>query len=251
MIRKANSLISRVVLVLVNTRNPLNIGAVARAMSNFGVSDLRVVRPYAASFREAQSAVGATALLRTAKEYEDVATALRDCSLVVGTTAAHNRELRHPLRRLDQGARIILKRLRSGRVALVFGSEKRGLSNQDLSHCHWLLRIPTREEHGSMNLGQAAAVCLYELARGFAGDAAAHGKAAQNQSGAASQEVSERITSLFVRLLSSSGYLKVEPSALAEAKIRRMVLRLGLSAADAELWMGMLRQIQWKLCQEK
>src|SRR5271166_982287 len=151
-------------VVLVATRNPLNLGAAARAMSNFGFAHLRVVNPYELAFREARSAVGASALLTDAQEYKSVADAVADCTLVVGTTAVRHRELQHPLRRLEYGTRLIRKQLASrGRVALLFGSEKVGLSNHDLSHCHWLVRIPTREEHISMNLGQAVAVCLYEL----------------------------------------------------------------------------------------
>jgi len=134
-------------------------------MSNFGFSYLRVVNPYDVAFREARSAVGAPELLAKAKEYKSVAEAVADCTMVVGTTAMRHRESQQPLHRLEVGARLIRKRLESGRVALVFGSEKVGLSNRDLSHCHWLLRIPTREEHSSMNLGQAAAICLYELSR--------------------------------------------------------------------------------------
>src|SRR5215510_10984815 len=80
-------------VVLVSPRNPLNIGAAARAMSNLGFTSLRVVNPYEASFREARSAVGAASLLKNAEEYKAVADAVADCSLVVGTTAAHNREL--------------------------------------------------------------------------------------------------------------------------------------------------------------
>src|SRR5271166_4223400 len=152
-------------VVLVAARNPLNIGAAARAMSNFGFLHLRVVNPYEAAFREARSAVGAAALLASAAEYKTVADAVADCTLVVGTTAVRHRELQHPLRRLEYGARLIRKQLGSGRVALLFGSEKVGLASQDLSHCHWLMRIPTRDEHISMNLGQAVAVCLYELLR--------------------------------------------------------------------------------------
>ena len=94
-----------------------------------------------------------------------MADAVADCTLVVGTTAVRHRELQHPLKRLEVGARVIRKQLGSGRVALLFGTEKFGLSTTDLSHCHWLMRIPTREEHISMNLGQAVAVCLYELSR--------------------------------------------------------------------------------------
>src|SRR5271157_4132394 len=122
-------------VVLVATRNPLNFGAAARAMSNFGFSHLRVVNPYEQAFREARSAVGAAALLASAQEYKSVADAVADCTLVVGTTAVRHRELQHPLRRLDSGARLIRKQLArrgGGRVALLFGSEKVGLSNQDL-----------------------------------------------------------------------------------------------------------------------
>src|SRR6202161_3473153 len=152
-------------VVVGSVRNPLNIGAAARAMSNFGFRHLRVVNPYEAAFREARSAVGASELLANAEEFKTVAEAVADCTLVVGTTAVRHRELQHPLRRLEYGARLIRKQLPSGQIALLFGSEKFGLSNAALSHCHWLIRIPTCEENISMNLGQAVAVCLYELVR--------------------------------------------------------------------------------------
>src|SRR5690348_5129969 len=154
----------RLRVVLVATRNPLNIGAAARAMSNFGFLHLRVVNPFELAFREARSAVGAASLLAQAEEFKSLNEAVADCSLVVGTTALSRRDPRHKVRDLRPGALLIRRHLRADRVALLFGSEKRGLSNADLSHCHWLLRIPTREEQRSMNLGQAVAVCLYELA---------------------------------------------------------------------------------------
>src|SRR5579864_818107 len=164
-------------VVLVGTRNPLNVGAVARAMSNFGAMELRAVRPYEKAWREAKSAVGAGELLAKAKEFANLAEAVADCSLVVGTTAVGNREMKHPLRGLEEGARLIGKRMSTGRVAVVFGSEKWGLSNEDLSYCHWLMRIPTRMEHRSMNLGQAAAVVMYELgSRGGKGSKGGKGK---------------------------------------------------------------------------
>jgi TrmH family RNA methyltransferase len=243
-----SSELDRLCVVLVATRNPLNIGAAARAMSNLGFSRLRMVNPYAASFREARSAVGAAPLLAQAEEYASLADAVADCSLVVGATAGRNRELHQPLKLLPQAAPAIRKRLRSDRVALLFGSEKRGLSNADLSHCHWLLRIPTREEHVSMNLGQAVAVCLYELAR----EAARAGKPATPRRGlekdtAARAGELERITSMLLQVLRTSGYLGEPPAAAREEKLRRMVRRLDLSSADAEVWLGMLRQILWKL----
>src|SRR5271156_4540509 len=156
---------NRLRVVLVDARNPLNIGAAARAMANFGFERLRVVNPYDVAFREARSAVGAAPLLRAAEEFSTVADAVADCTLVVGTTSVGNRELQHPIRRLEYGSKLIQRRLASASVALLFGSEKFGLSNEDLSHCHWLMRIPTTDPGLSMNLGQAVALCLYELAR--------------------------------------------------------------------------------------
>src|SRR6266403_5474776 len=236
-------------LILVAPRNPLNIGAAARAMSNFGFFHLRVVNPYELAFREARSAVGAEPLLTRAEEFKAVAEAIEHCTLVVGTTSVGHRQLQHSVRRLDQAARLLRKHLAGGRVALLFGSEKRGLSNEDLSHCHWLLRIPTREEHRSMNLGQAVAVCLYELTRN------PRAVPKQDKPIAATAADLERLTALLLDALRSSGYLKATPSssqkrrtaAPTEEKIRRLVRRLHLSATDADLTLGILRQIFWKL----
>lgn len=230
-------------IILVGTRNPLNIGAAARALSNFGARRLRLVRPYELAFREARSAVGAADLLAKAEVFGSVAEAVADCSLVVGTTAAGRRELRHRLRPLPQGGAIIRKRMSVGPVALLFGSEKVGLSNADLSHCDWLMRIPTRAAHGSMNLGQAVAVCLYELVR--AAKVAPNNKAKSVPTSAAL----ERVTQLLFGVLGASGYVKPRLAAATEENLRRMVRRLQLDATDAEVWQGMLRQIAWKLGQ--
>jgi tRNA/rRNA methyltransferase len=229
-------------VVLVAPRNPLNIGAAARAISNFGFSDLRLVNPYQVAFREARSAVKSQHVLRDVREYTELAEAVADCALVVGTTSRGPRVLEHPLRRLELGGKLIAKRLATAPVALLFGSEKFGLSNDDLSHCHWLMRIPTREEHGSMNLGQAVAVCLYEIAR--------QPSAARVAAGLENPADAERLERLTVRLeevLALSGYVHGEGGGSSRLKIRRLIRRMKLGAHDAEVWLGMLRQIRWKL----
>ena len=243
----------RLRVVLVATRNPLNIGASARAMSNFGFLNLCVVNPYDPAFREARSAVGASALLAGAQEFKTVAEAVADCTLVVGTTAVGRRELRHPVKRLEAGARLIRKRLASSNVALLFGSEKFGLSNEDLSHCDWLMRIPTREEHRSVNLGQAVAICLYELARSSQAarppekrKPAPAGKPTTPGKPATAGDL-ERITTMLLDALRASGSLKTRSEAVTGEKLRRLLRRHNLSATDAEFWLGMLRQIVWKL----
>jgi tRNA/rRNA methyltransferase len=232
----------RLHVVLVSPRNPLNIGAAARAMSNFGFACLRLVNPYEVAFREARSAVGAGAVLEAAREYPSLAEAVADCTLVVGTTAIGHRELKHPLRRLEYGARLIRRRLASGPVALLFGSEKFGLSNEDLSHCHWLIRISTRQQHGAMNLGQAVAVCLYELSRNPESEAAPPETVRPAKAGDV-----ERITSQLLEILRLSGYIEERTAPSTEEKIRRLVRRMDLSVRDAQVWLGILRQILWKL----
>jgi tRNA/rRNA methyltransferase len=235
--------LGRLRVVLVNPRNPLNIGAAARAMSNFGFSQLRLVNPYYVAFRQATSAVGAADLMANAVEYKTVAEVVSDCALVVGTTAVGKRHLLQPLRRLEQGARLIHKQLHTGNVALLFGSEKRGLANEDFSHCHWLMRIPTGEKNISMNLGQAVAVCLYELAR----DAKAKAGKKTDYDLPATVGEQEKITGLLLESLQGSGYIKPGSAANTEEKVRRLIRRLNIPAPDAVVWLGILRQILWKV----
>ena len=155
----------RIDVVLVSPRNPLNIGAVARAMANFGFTHLSVVDPYEPHWREARSAVGAPDLLKNARETAGLADAVRDCSLVLGTGTVTRRRPEQPVVRLDELAPLVAQELyRGGRIAMIFGPEKHGLTREDLSYCQVLVEIPTDPRQPSMNLGQAAAVCLYELA---------------------------------------------------------------------------------------
>jgi tRNA/rRNA methyltransferase len=237
----ARAQFDRLRVVLVKTRNPLNLGAVARAMSNFGFLRLRVVNPFEPSFREARSAVGASDLLASAEEFNSLAEAVADCTLVVGTTAGGRRNLQLPLRPLTEGARLIRKRLGAGPVALLFGSERTGLSNEDFCHCHWLMRIPARQEHRSLNLAQAVAICLYELVR--------DSKAAlprEKEKLAAAADL-ERVCEVTFDVLRLSGYMKLRYEAPTKEKVRRMIRRHHLSPGDAEAWLGMLRQILWKM----
>lgn len=228
-------------IVLVSTRNPLNIGAAARALSNFNCPNLRLVTPFEPSFREARSAVGAGAVLRKAEVHPTVASAVADCSLVVGTTSIGNRELQHPIFPLDKASGLLRRRLRKGKVAVLFGSEKWGLSNDALSHCHWLVTIPTRKEHRSMNLGQAVAVCLYEFSRGL------QPAVPRAPAPSANMETVDRITAALLEALHQSGYIAPRGESRAEEKLRRMVRRLELRASDAGVLLGMLHKIVWKL----
>jgi len=228
--------------VLVRPRNPLNIGAAARAMSNFGFFDLRLVQPYDVAWKEARSAVGASAILDQAQVFPSAAAAIADCSLVVGTASLTHRDARQTVRRLESGARAILRHLPAGPAAILFGSEKHGLSNDDLSLCHFLMHIPTRDEHQSMNLGQAVAVILYELRR----NPRAGSRQPRPRKTATATQL-QRLEEILMTVLTDSGYLQPKTMASSAAKIRRLLRRMDLPEADAEVWLGMLRQVRWKI----
>ena len=238
----------RVAVVLVRARNPNNIGAVARAMHDFGFGQLAVVSEYLVPLKTARAAVDAGAVIARAATCGSVAEAVRACTLVLGTTAVGERALEHPLLTLKDAAKRVQGHVAEDaehRVALLFGSEKTGLSNEEMSHCHALLTIPMEQyagvRHPSMNLGQAAAVCLYELVRERALERRVEAPAA-----AASGDV-ERLRGLFAELLEASGYTRRHPANSDEAQVRRLLLRAVPTAADAPVWTGVLRQVLWAL----
>jgi tRNA/rRNA methyltransferase len=215
-------------------------------MSNFGARRLRVVNPYRLAFREARSAVGGSSVLKQAEEFDSAAAAVADCALVVGTTAVRDRKLEHPPKMLgDKSAGLIQSSLERNRVALLFGSEKIGLTNEDFSYCHWLMTIPTHSQNISMNLGQAVAVCLYELARN------ARSESPHEQREVPTADKLEQITTGLLDALHISGYVKPGTDKMFEKKARQLILRMKLEAYDAKLLLGMVRQIVWKLRQSR
>jgi tRNA/rRNA methyltransferase len=239
----------RIMVVLVRARNSNNIGAVARAMHDFGFRHLRIVTEYAPPLETARSAVDASKVLAGARTFASVAEAVADCTMVVGTTAVGSRALEHRLELLAQASGKILTEATqpASRVAILFGSEKTGLSNEELSHCHWVLTIPMYQHeemrHPSMNLGQAVAVCLYELVRN-----------PEQTSNVGLRETArgenvERFLVLFREVLDETGYVQRYPANARETPLRRLVLRMGLTAEDMPVWMGVMRQVLWKIRQ--
>ncbi len=234
-------------VVLVSPRNPLNIGAVARAMANFGFSRLTVVAPYEAHWREAKSAVGAPHLLQNARECSTLAEAVADCTLVAGTGSLTYRKPEQAAVQLPELPPLLCRELaRGGRVAIVFGPEKHGLTREDLSYCHLLVEIPTDARQPSMNLGQAAAVCLYEVAvRGLGSDPdTAPAKLAKSPAPSGRLEL---LAGVIGQVMEAAEY---SPSGMGEANrhdLRLLLRRLGLSEADSRRALGLFRRIGWRL----
>lgn len=233
-------------VVLVRPRNPLNIGAAARAMANFGLRELIVVAPHPPVWRETRSAVGAEEIVRLATAVDDLREAIADCTWVVGTTSGSRRNLDRDLIPLSEPVEWFPKRVRQRRVALLFGSEKTGLSNEEMSFCHTLVRIPTTERCSSMNLGQAVAVCCYEFAR--AGKISTRPPAAKvHHSAPANFQSIDHVFDRAARVLDAVGYLQPKSRAATLIKLRRVLMDRELTNNDVKIIGGILAQIEWKL----
>jgi tRNA/rRNA methyltransferase len=237
-------------VVLVSPRNPLNIGAAARAMANFGFSRLAVVAPFADHWREARSAVGAPDLLLAATEFATLAEAVAGCTLVVGTGTLVWRKPEQPVVPLPNLTPLVQRDLANGgRVALVFGPEKHGLTREDLSWCHLLVEIPTDARQPSMNLGQAVAVCLYELAvrPTTAGAATQATNAVEDQTHAPTSGDLDLLASLVEEVMLAADY---SPPAMRQANrydMRLLLRRLALARPDTRRILGLFRRILWRL----
>lgn len=243
----------RLTVVLVSPRNPLNIGAAARAMTNFGFARLSVVAPFAPHWREARSAVGAPQLLLRAAECATLAEAVADCSLVAGTATLARRKPEQPAVALPALAPILQNEIaRGGRAALVFGPEKRGLTRDDLSHCHLLVEIPTGPEQPSMNLGQAVAVCLYELGAtavdsGRSTTDAPAPRAPITGEGAVSSATLGLLAEAISQAMEAAEYSPSEMRAANRRDVRLLLRRLALSEPDARRVLGLFRRMVWRM----
>ena len=241
---------ARIDVVLVSPRNPLNIGATARAMVNFGFAQLSVVAPFEAHWREAKSAVGAPELLASAREFPSLAEAVAECTYVMGTGTLTHRKAQQPVILLPDLAPTLDSALDSGgRVALVFGPEKHGLTRDDLAFCHSLVTIPTEPTQPSMNLGQAVAVCLYELTRAHAErlDERSDRTKLANTPESPTSGALDRMADLIEQTMERSGYSPRIMEAANRHDLRLLLRRLQWSEADARRALGLFRRVLWRI----
>jgi len=261
----------RLDVILVSPRNPLNIGAAARAMANFGIRHLSIVAPFAHNWMEAKSAVGAPDLLREARVYDTLAEAVAHCTLVIGTGSLDRRKPEQAILNLPDAAIQIRTALgisdedaspspfrpdQATHVGLLFGSEKHGLTAEDLSWCHAIAVIETSEQQPSMNLGQSVAVCLYEISRipvretpGQASKTAGHALIPTLAPAAPSpnSEQLDRLAGLIEETMEAVNYAtRGMRSANGEA-LRVLLRRLMPNDSDLRRMMGLFRRILWQL----
>lgn len=254
-------------------------------MANFGFERLSIVAPFATNWMEAKSAVGAPDLLRHARVFETLAEAVKDCTLVLGTGSLDRRRPVQALLNLPEAAKIVRQTLTASdedpdpsaanlsakaeaRVALLFGSEKHGLTSDDLTWCHGVVTIETSEAQPSMNLGQSVAVVLYEISRPpeSPGQSLSHKTQTEtpltaagsnwSQTGSSQPDSSQptsaqldRLAELVEETMEAVNYqTRGLRSANGEA-LRILLRRLMPREADLRRMMGLFRRILWQLRQ--
>ena len=226
-------------IVLVRPRGSGNIGSIARAMKNMGEQELAIVgTARTRSFWARAMAVHGRDILSEAKCYDTIREAVADCALVVGTTCRGGLYRKHSQTPREVAPRIAAA-ARAGKVALIFGPEDHGLSNKDLEACQLLVTIPAHAEYQSLNVAQAAVVCLYEI---FI--ASLEAPTVEKIQRARAEDI-ERLYDIMRDALLKIGFLDSENPEHMLLAFRRILGRAGLEDADVRIFTGLFRQIEW------
>jgi tRNA/rRNA methyltransferase len=224
--------------VLVRPSNALNIGAAARAMANFGLTDLAVVQPEDGRWRDAQSAIYGTDILARAP-MQRLEQAVADCGLIIGTASAHNRAARRTMVTLPALRGWLKRRLpKGGKAAILFGSERNGLENEELDHCHAILRIPTVPDAPSINLGQAVALIAYELSK-----PGLERSVTELDEDLVEGKQLEGVVETAMFAMARTGVNAHMSESVRRSRIRRGLLKWRMSRADANWLRGILERL--------
>jgi len=235
--------LSKISVVLVEPTEPGNIGSVARAMDNMGIQDLRLVNPCEYFHPEARMfAMNARYLLQQARTYNSLEEAIEDCHLIIGTSARqreHIKTLTSVYKLAD-----LFKNFESGlNIAFVFGPEKTGLNNKDMSCCNEWISIPTFGKSSSLNLSQAVMVVLYELSRLIHGEDALPIR----EIVPASSDKIEGMKSHFFRILEKIGYLRHTSTEVLWVSFSDLIGRAKPDERDVQMIRGFFNKIEVSL----
>jgi tRNA/rRNA methyltransferase len=227
-------------IVLVEPQSPGNIGMVCRAMKNMGLTRLRLVKGCDRFHPEAlKFAVAAKDLLEQAEIFPDLAAALADSTLTVGTTRRHGKYRQEILSPPEVAEHLRDQAGPGCKAAIVFGREDSGLTTDELSLCRWHATIPSAEAYGSLNLAQSVLVFCYEL-----------GKAGESPGGGRELPIatSGELETLFGQMdacLRKIGFLNEQNPEHIMRSLRRIFFRADLDSREVAIFRGMMTQIDW------
>jgi TrmH family RNA methyltransferase len=236
--------LSRVRVVLVGTTHPGNIGAAARALKTMGLRELLLVSPLSFPHADATArASGADDVLARVQVVDTLSEAVAPCTWVVGTSA-RARHIRWPEVDARQFAAQALDRAASGNVAVVFGRESSGLSNDELDRCHALLRLPAAADFSSLNLAAAVQVVAYELRMAATAGAV---QPQQDGTGGITQQEMDRFYVHLEQALTDIGYFDPEAPRLLRRRLRRMFNRMAPDRPELNILRGILTAAQQRV----
>lgn len=244
------NILNQIQIVLVETSHSGNIGSAARAMKTMGLHYLRLVSPKQGIDEQAVAlSAGAKEVLDNAQIYPDFDQAIADCQLVIGTSA-RLRHLQSSLIEPRECGTLATERATQGKVAIVFGRERVGLTNEELLKCHYHLNVPTNPDYGSLNLAMAVQLVSYEIRMAWLEQQ----KMVQNAEPQKNQKIlplamadyptSEALEHFFnhtERLYKQLGFIRNEAVML---KLRRLYQRTQLETAELNLLRGMLTAVE-------
>ncbi|MFE0501864.1 RNA methyltransferase [Lysobacter soli] len=238
----------RLRIVLVGTQHPGNMGSAARAMKTMGLSRLVLVAPEKRPNEESYAlAAGADDVLGDAVICETLAEAVADCRLVLGCTARSRRVQLEELMPRDAAGRAVAQAAGGAEVALVFGRERTGLTNEELQLCHAAVHIPANPDYSSLNLAAAVQVLSYELRLALLEGASAEGESAGTEDPRdlpASHAEMEGFFAQLAETLDAIDFHKGRAPESAMRKLRRLYLRAGLDAREVRILRGILADAQ-------
>jgi tRNA/rRNA methyltransferase len=234
-----NAVLENVSVLLVNPLQLGNVGSVARAMMNMGLSHLKLVGNMDLSALECRKmAMHATDILDQARIFDDFESAVAEEQILVGTTSVRGRKKRTPVQTVRSMAEIIREYAVSQRICLVFGPERKGLSEAQLACCQYLVTIPASPEFPTLNLAQSVMVLAYEIYT-------AEGQTSQVLTDLASQGEKDAMFRHIQDTLTEIGFLSQGTPEHIMRAIRRILGRSDLSSRDVQIVRGIMSQVNW------
>jgi tRNA (cytidine32/uridine32-2'-O)-methyltransferase len=241
------SLLKKIRIVLVNTSHPGNIGAAARAMKNMGLSSLYLVEPKEHPTLEAyRRSVGAIDVLDNAVVVDDLHQAISGCVWVAGTSA-RLRTIEWPIFEPRQCVQQCVEYLDQGEVAIVFGRENSGLTNDEMEKCNALLHIPTNPEYSSLNLAAAVQVVCYEFRLALINEKSAKSKSNKHREDALAN--SDQLDGLYKHLheaLDSLGFFGTNNPNVVMRRLKGLFNRADTTQREVGIVRGICSAIQGK-----
>jgi len=239
-----NTSLNNIRIVLIQTSHPGNIGSAARAMKTMGLSEFYLVRPK--SFPDEQAVAmssNATDILDKAVVVESVEEALIDCRLVVGTSARYERTLQWDILEPKECSEKLVAQAQSGKVAILFGRESSGLTNDELAMCHFLVHVPTNPDYSSLNVASAVQILSYECRVAHLSSSEIENEQ-QEKEEAVTVDVMEGYYKHLETSLIESGFLDPENPKHLMTRLRRLYGRVRVTPSELNILRGILSSFQ-------